>query len=68
MGPFFSINQYFEKIVPRGGTCQEGGCERKKITLLFTNELAHYYQVMENGPEEVVLHVFFFFCISHLII
>ena len=42
MHPFFSINQYFEKIVPRGGRCQEGGCERKKITLLFTIELAHY--------------------------
>ena len=69
MHPIFSINQYFEKIVPRGGRFQEGGGggERKKITLLFTNELAHYYQVMENGPEEVVLHVFFF-CISHLII
>lgn len=68
MSPFFSINHYFEKIVPRGGTCQEGGCERKKITLLFTNELAHYYQVMENGPEEVALHVFFFSLLVILII
>ena len=25
MHPIFSINQYFEKIVPRGGRFQEGG-------------------------------------------